>query len=78
MPTHPQGKPCIVFMFVHARFCCRLPSDLLSQATLLSLTNVSNWLAHSGFTPYKCMVFVAHQKKGRTKWPGLFRIIPIK
>jgi len=63
VPTCPQGKPCIVFLFVHSWFCRRLPSDLPSRTTPLSLTNVSNWLARSGFPPYRYMVCVAHKKE---------------
>jgi len=48
MPTNPQGKPCIMFLFVWSLFCLLLPSDFASRQTPLHLADDSHWMARSG------------------------------
>jgi len=31
MPTYPQSKPCIMFLFVVSQICPPLPSDFTSR-----------------------------------------------
>ncbi len=42
MPSDPEGKPFILFLFVSSHFCRLLPSDSPSRETPLHLANDSN------------------------------------
>lgn len=42
MPSYPEGKPYILFLFVSSHFCRLLPSDSPSRETPLHLANDSH------------------------------------
>ena len=78
MPTNPQSKPYIMFLFVQSQICRQLPSDSSSRKTPLLLANDSHWQARSGLPPYRYMVCVAHNEKSFSNEKLLVRIIGLE
>ncbi|PWZ49567.1 hypothetical protein DD911_00635, partial [Staphylococcus pseudintermedius] len=55
----------MMFLFVGASVCVRLPSDFTSQWTPLFFANSSYYEACNGLSPSRCYPFRAHPKKAR-------------
>ncbi|PNK84248.1 hypothetical protein CEQ34_009905 [Staphylococcus aureus] len=52
----------MMFLFVNASVCVRLPSDSTSQWTPLSFANSSYYQACNGLSPSSCYPCQAHYK----------------
>ncbi|TPC11993.1 hypothetical protein DJ443_04975, partial [Staphylococcus pseudintermedius] len=52
----------MMFLFVSASVCVRLPSDSTSQWTPLSFANSSYYQACNGLSPSRCYPCRAHDK----------------
>ncbi|PNK83332.1 hypothetical protein CEQ34_004670 [Staphylococcus aureus] len=69
----------MMFLFVNASVCVRLPSDSTSQWTPLSFANSSYYQACNGLSPSSCYPCQAHYKnvQNKSNFVRLAYIIPI-